>query len=104
LEREARFFGRPSVVALLLEDTGRDTAGEARGVSGVAVMTTCFCGVVASGALALALFAASWFMANEGEGVCRRRTEPIMERGIWTRKEPLLVGEDGVCGDEYSWW
>jgi hypothetical protein len=41
-------------------------------------------------------------MASDGEGVCLRRTEPIMERGIWARKAPLQVGDDGVCGDESS--
>jgi hypothetical protein len=99
-------------MALLPEDTGREGVGEAEGVSRGAVIR-CFCGVVvvvvvvvevALGALLVgsALFVGCW-IAIEGEGVCRRRTDPIMERGIWTRKEPLLVGEDGGCGGEYSW-
>jgi hypothetical protein len=78
-------LGRSSAVALLPAEAGREETG----VSGLVVMR--LWGVVASGA-----------MGGRGEGVCLRRTEPIMESGIWARKAPLQVGDDGVCGGERS--
>lgn len=108
LEREVRFFATSSVAALLPEETGLECAGDAMGVSGSVVGIKCLCGVVASGALlAGALLVGAALLAcsasNEGEGVWRRRNEPTMERGIWARKETLLVGDEGAFGGEASW-
>jgi hypothetical protein len=105
LERAPRFLGRSSTAALLPEEAGREGAGEARGVSGRAGIES-LCGVVASGAWLVGAASSAWEGTREGEGegegVFRRRTEPIMERGIWTRKEPLLVGDEGAREDGSS--
>lgn len=103
LEREERFFAISSVAALLPEDTGLECAGDAMGVSGSVVGITCLCGVVASGALLVGAALLACSSSNEGEGVWRRRNEPTMERGIWARKETLLVGDEGAFGGEASW-
>jgi hypothetical protein len=89
LERGARRIGCSSA-ALLPEDAGREGVGVAWGVSGAAFIAYC-CGAVASGGSAVEL------PAGGRAGLWQRRTEPIMERGICTRKEPLAVREEGDC-------